>query len=104
MPTGSSVAPTRRSRARVRAPEPEPGLLASGAGRARGLTRTLEVVSGIPNGSLHVSVQAAACDGDPETGEAPDHAACHLFQQDWGIPVVVDPAGDARITLELRAV
>ena len=44
---------------------------------------------------LHVSVQAAACDGDPETGEVPEHAACHLYQQDWGIPVVlVEGAAD----------
>ena len=81
-----------------------PELLASGGGRARGLRRTLEVVSGIPTGTLHVSVQAAACDGDPVTGEVPEHAACHLFQQDWGIPVVIDPAGDSRLTLDLRGV
>ncbi|MGN6754690.1 MAG: redoxin domain-containing protein [Intrasporangium sp.] len=81
-----------------------PELLAAGAGRARGLRRTLEVVSGIPSGTLHVSVQAAACDGDPETGEVPEHAACHLFQQDWGIPVTVDPEGDSRLSLDLRGV
>ena len=32
-------------------------------------------------------MQAAACDGDAETGEVPEFAACHLYQQDWGIPV-----------------
>jgi thiol-disulfide isomerase/thioredoxin len=81
-----------------------PQLLASGAGRARGLRRTLEVVSGIPHGTLHVSVQAAACDGDPETGEVPEHAARHLFQQDWGIPVTLDPEAPARLALDLRGV
>jgi thiol-disulfide isomerase/thioredoxin len=81
-----------------------PELLATGAGRARGLRRTLEVVSGIPCGTLHVSVQAAACDGDPETGEVPEHAACHLFQQDWGIPVTIDPDGDSELRLDLRGV
>jgi thiol-disulfide isomerase/thioredoxin len=81
-----------------------PELLVAGAGRARGLRRTLEVVSGIPSGTLHVSVQAAACDGDPVTGEVPEHAACHLFQQDWGIPVTIDAAGEGSLRLDLRGV
>jgi hypothetical protein len=51
---------------------------------------------------LHVSVQAAACDGDPDTGEVPEHAACHLYQQDWGIPVVLTPGAPAELTLDLR--
>jgi thiol-disulfide isomerase/thioredoxin len=80
------------------------GLLLDGGGRSRGLTRALRLADGIPAGTLHVSVQAAACDGDPETGEVPEHAACHLFQQDWGIPVTVDPAADATLTLDLRGV
>ncbi len=77
-------------------------LLVSGAGRATGLTRTLVIREGIGSGILHVSVQAAACDGDPETGEVPEHAACHLFQQDWGIPVVLDDAAPAHLELDLR--
>jgi len=80
------------------------GLLVEGGGRSRGLTRSLRLADGIPSGTLHVSVQAAACDGDPETGEVPEHAACHLFQQDWGIPVTLDAAADARLTLDLRGV
>ncbi len=80
------------------------GLLLEGGGRSRGLTRSLRLADGIPQGTLHVSVQAAACDGDPETGEVPEHAACHLFQQDWGIPVTIDPGSDARLTLDLRGV
>ncbi|GAB3050722.1 redoxin domain-containing protein [Intrasporangium mesophilum] len=80
------------------------GLLIEGGGRSRGLTRSLWLADGIPEGTLHVSVQAAACDGDPETGEVPEHAACHLFQQDWGIPVTIDPGSDARLTLDLRGV
>ena len=79
-------------------------LLVSGAGRAQGLTRTLVLREGIGSGTLHISVQAAACDGDPETGEVPEHAACHLFQQDWGIPVTVDPTADATLTLDLRGI
>ncbi|MGW5241588.1 NHL domain-containing thioredoxin family protein [Monashia sp. NPDC004114] len=80
------------------------GLLIEGGGRSRGLTRSLRLADGIPGGTLHVSVQAAACDGDPETGEVPEHAACHLFQQDWGIPVTIESGSDARLTLDLRGV
>jgi thiol-disulfide isomerase/thioredoxin len=64
-----------------------PALLRTGAGDARGLARDLELSPDVDAGVLHVSVQAAACDGDPVTGEVPEHAACHLYQQDWGIPV-----------------
>ncbi|MBB2986467.1 NHL domain-containing thioredoxin family protein [Terracoccus luteus] len=83
-------------------------LVVEGAGRSRGLRRTIRLASDIPTegsgptGTLHVSVQAAACDGDPETGEVPEHAACHLFQQDWGIPVTIDPSAPARLVLDLR--
>ncbi|MEO7447662.1 MAG: NHL domain-containing thioredoxin family protein, partial [Humibacillus sp.] len=45
--------------------------LVSGGGRATGLMRTLVVREGIGSGILHVSVQAASCDGDPDTGEVP---------------------------------
>lgn len=84
-----------------------PGLLLAGAGSASGLTRDLELAGDVPAGVLHVSVQAAACDGDPETGEVPEHAACHLYQQDWGIPVrVVDGVDglDDELVLDLRGV
>ena len=80
------------------------GLLLEGAGRAEGLRRTLVLRDGIGSGTLHVSVQAAACDGDPDTGEVPEHAACHLFQQDWGIPVTIEAGADATLTLDLRGV
>ncbi len=80
-------------------------LLLSGGGSAAGLSRSL-VLAGPPGagGVLHVSVQAASCDGDPETGEVPEHAACHLYQQDWGIPVVLHEAGSTRCELDLRGV
>ncbi|MGO4596822.1 NHL domain-containing thioredoxin family protein [Terrabacter sp. 2RAF25] len=79
-------------------------LLVEGAGRAEGLTRRLVLRDDIGTGTLHVSVQAASCDGDPVTGDVPEHAACHLFQQDWGIPVVIDPAAPATLALDLRGV
>jgi hypothetical protein len=73
-----------------------PELLLHGAGDGVGLSRPITVATGIPAGTLHVSVQAAACDID---GENP---ACHLFQQDWGIPVLVDPSGPEQLVLDLR--
>ncbi len=78
-------------------------LLAPGGGRGTGLRRTLRLDPALTAGVLHVSVQAAACDGDPATGGAPEHAACHLYQQDWGIPVEITPDGLTRLVLPLRA-
>ena len=56
-----------------------------------------------------VTCRAAACDG--EKGQPiPDHAACHLYQQDWGIPVTVHtpdqaPEGaETRLDLDLRGI
>lgn len=80
------------------------GLLRDGAGSSEGLTRTLTLDPAAGDGVLHVSVQAASCDGDPETGEVPEHAACHLYQQDWGIPVVLVAGATAELTLDLRGV
>ena len=79
-------------------------LLVDGSGSERGLTRELTLAPDIGGGILHVSVQAAACDGDPDTGEVPEHAACHRYQQDWGIPIVIDPDAPAELLLDLRGV
>lgn len=81
-----------------------PALLRAGAGTARGLRRQLALEEAVGEGVLHISVQAAACDGDPMTGAVPDHAACHLYQQDWGIPVVLTDAASTTLELDLRAV
>lgn len=76
-----------------------------GAGAAQGLTRSLVLNPETTQAVLHVTARAAACDGEPG-GEIPDHAACHLYQQDWGIPVVVtgDPADETEMVLDLRGV
>jgi len=78
------------------------GLLRGGGGAAQGLERTLELADDITQGVLHISVRAAACDGDPITGEVPEHAACHVYQQDWGIPVSLVAGGADRLELALR--
>ncbi|NNG38635.1 redoxin domain-containing protein [Flexivirga sp. ID2601S] len=81
-----------------------PELLAAGDGTAPGLTRTLDLDPEVAAGVLHISVRAAACDGDPVTGELPEHAACHLYQQDWGIPVRLVERAPAELALDLRGV
>jgi thiol-disulfide isomerase/thioredoxin len=77
-----------------------PELLADGAGTAPGLTRTVRFAPDAPaEGVLQVSVAAAACDDGDGV-----FAACHRYQQDWGIPVrLVDGAPD-ELVLDLRAV
>jgi len=75
-----------------------PELVVAGAGTAPGLSREL-VLGGVPEGVLSVSVAAAACDeGDGV------FAACHRYQQDWGIPVRVVAGAPAELELDLRAV
>ncbi len=78
-------------------------LLLDGGGTSVGLTRTLQLNPEVADGVLHITARAAACDGEPG-GEIPDHAACHLYQQDWGIPVLLDPEGDDELLLDLRGV
>lgn len=75
-----------------------PELLAAGAGTAPGLSRDL-VLGEVSEGVLSVSVAAAACDeGDGV------FAACHRYQQDWGIPVRLVEGAPAELVLDLRAV
>ncbi|MCV9994673.1 NHL domain-containing thioredoxin family protein [Paeniglutamicibacter sp. ZC-3] len=76
-------------------------LLLSGGGTSTGLTRTLELNPEVLEGVLHITARAAACDGEPG-GEIPMHAACHLYQQDWGIPVILDAEGESELVLDLR--
>ncbi|WPR63878.1 NHL domain-containing thioredoxin family protein [Glutamicibacter protophormiae] len=78
-------------------------LILHGAGTSTGLTRTLSLNPQIAEGVLHITARAAACDGEPG-GEIPDHAACHLYQQDWGIPVLLDAEGENALLLDLRGV
>jgi thiol-disulfide isomerase/thioredoxin len=77
-----------------------PELLAAGAGTAPGLSRELRFAGDGPaEGVLQVSVAAAACDDEGGT-----FAACHRYQQDWGIPVRLVPGAPTELGLDLRAV
>lgn len=76
-------------------------LIVDGAGGKEGTQRTVTLNPEVTSGVLHVTARAAACDGEPG-GEIPLHAACHLYQQDWGIPVAVVPDGPNDLALDLR--
>lgn len=75
-----------------------PELLLDGAGRNLPLVRTLRINPEIAEGVLHVTAQAASCDDDP----AVEYPACHLAQQDWGVPVRVVAGTPEVLTLPLR--
>ncbi|MGK5695620.1 NHL domain-containing thioredoxin family protein [Streptomyces sp. URMC 128] len=74
-----------------------PELLRSGEGAGSDLSRALELDPSVPEGVLHVSAMAASCDDDPGN----EYPACHVHQQDWGVPVRLTEAGTDRLPLVL---
>ena len=71
-----------------------PELLVEGGGACTGLSRRL-VLRGTA-GVLHVAATAASCD------EGVAHPACHITQQDWGIPVRLEDGAPDSLELVLR--
>lgn len=74
-----------------------PELLAEGEGKGTDLFRDLVLDPSVAEGVLHVSAMAASCDDDP----ANEYPACHVHQQDWGVPVRLTDTGDTRLALVL---
>ncbi|MFI8963351.1 NHL domain-containing thioredoxin family protein [Streptomyces sp. NPDC053493] len=74
-----------------------PELLLAGEGTGTDLFRDLELNPDLTEGVLHVSAMAASCDDDP----ANEYPACHVHQQDWGVPVRLTEGGAARLPLIL---
>ncbi|MFF8284345.1 NHL domain-containing thioredoxin family protein [Streptomyces albus] len=73
-----------------------PELLAEGEGAGTELRRKVRLAGAEgAEGVLHVSAMAASCD---EEGEYP---ACHVHQQDWGVPVRLSGRGADRLPLVL---
>jgi streptogramin lyase len=72
-----------------------PGLVREGGGRGTDLVRRLVLDPHVGEGVLHVAARAASCDADGGEG-----AACHMHQQDWGVPVRIGD-GEARLVLPL---
>ncbi len=73
-----------------------PALLKDGEGRTTDLIRTLVVDPAVGDGVLHIAARAASCDAHGGEG-----AACHMHQQDWGVPVRVTDGGTSRLVLPL---
>ncbi|MFD9456372.1 NHL domain-containing thioredoxin family protein [Streptomyces sp. NPDC059985] len=74
-----------------------PELLLGGEGQGTDLFRELELNPEVAEGVLHVSAMAASCDDDP----ANEYPACHVHQQDWGVPVRLVPDAATRLPLVL---
>ncbi|MFI0964239.1 NHL domain-containing thioredoxin family protein [Streptomyces sp. NPDC021080] len=74
-----------------------PELLLAGEGAGTDLSRTVELNPEVPQGVLHVSAMAASCDDDPVN----EYPACHVHQQDWGVPVRLTASGADRLPLVL---
>ncbi|GAA0962868.1 NHL domain-containing thioredoxin family protein [Streptomyces rhizosphaericus] len=74
-----------------------PELLAGGDGAGTDLSRELVLTEGVTEGVLHVSAMAASCDDDPSN----EYPACHVHQQDWGVPVRITEGGANRLPLVL---
>jgi sugar lactone lactonase YvrE len=78
-----------------------PELLIHGTGSGPELSRNIEIADlreqGISQGVLHVSVRAASCD----IAEENEFPACHVHQQDWGVPVTLSDDGLSDVALML---
>jgi thiol-disulfide isomerase/thioredoxin len=73
-----------------------PALVKDGDGRGTDLVRTVVLDAAVGDGVLHVAARAASCDEGGGEG-----AACHMHQQDWGVPVRVVEGGATRLVLPL---
>ena len=74
-----------------------PALLCRGEGRGAGLRRDLVLDPAVGDGVLHVAAMAASCD------DAGENAACHVHQQDWGVPVRLVDGAPAVLELALSS-
>lgn len=72
-----------------------PALLLAGGGAGTDLVRVISISGDLSEGVLHVSARGASCDVSGE------HAACHMHQQDWGIPVTIGADGASTVRLDL---
>ncbi|WP_010532663.1 thioredoxin-like domain-containing protein [Brachybacterium squillarum] len=77
---------------------PQP-MLAAGGGVSTDLERTIELDPAYTEGVLHVNARAASCDVDP----AVEFPACHMHQQDWGVPIRVVEGAPTTLDLSLLA-
>ncbi|RKE20440.1 NHL domain-containing thioredoxin family protein [Streptomyces sp. TLI_171] len=96
-PTGQKLDERYGPSTRLLVSSTPPELLVSGAGADTALARELVLSAEVTEGVLHVSAMAASCDDDPEI----EYPACHVHQQDWGVPVKLVAGGATRLPLVL---
>ena len=96
-PTGQKLDTRYGPSTRLLVSSTPPELLRSGEGAGTDLSRALELDPAVPQGVLHVSAMAASCDDDPDN----EYPACHVHQQDWGVPVRLTETGTDRLALVL---
>ena len=75
-----------------------PGLLKEGEGAGTDLARRLTLDAHVGDGVLHVAARAASCD---QPGAGAEFPACHVHQQDWGVPIRVVDGAPRTLTLHL---
>ncbi|MFE9606752.1 thioredoxin-like domain-containing protein [Streptomyces hokutonensis] len=82
-----------------------PELLITGEGPGTDLNRTLTLNEAFTEGVLHVSAMAASCDdtasNSGSAAGANEYPACHVHQQDWGVPVRLTEGATDRLPLVL---
>ncbi|MFE0679886.1 NHL domain-containing thioredoxin family protein [Streptomyces sp. NPDC058961] len=82
-----------------------PELLLTGEGTGTDLARELALNPEVTEGVLHVSAMAASCDDTAShsgsAAGANEYPACHMHQQDWGVPVRLVEGGTSRLPLVL---
>ncbi|MGW4348577.1 NHL domain-containing thioredoxin family protein [Streptomyces sp. NPDC004690] len=96
-PAGQKLDTRYGSSTRLLVSATPPELLLDGEGAGTDLARDLELNPAVSEGVLHVSAMAASCDDDP----ANEYPACHVHQQDWGVPVRLADTGTDRLPLVL---
>ncbi|MGW7450451.1 NHL domain-containing thioredoxin family protein [Streptomyces sp. NPDC054787] len=96
-PTGQKLDNRYGPSTRLLVSSTPPELLAAGEGAGTDLFRELELNPAVTEGVLHVSAMAASCDDDPDN----EYPACHVHQQDWGVPVRITADGATRLPLVL---
>ncbi|WP_114853615.1 NHL domain-containing thioredoxin family protein [Brachybacterium sp. YJGR34] len=74
-------------------------MILEGGGVDTALERTVVLDPAYTEGVLHVSARAASCDADP----AVEFPACHMHQQDWGVPIRIVEGGPTELDLSLLA-
>ncbi|MFI8511363.1 NHL domain-containing thioredoxin family protein [Streptomyces sp. NPDC085460] len=96
-PTGQKLDERYGPSTRLLVSATPPELLLSGEGTGTDLFRDLELNPAVTEGVLHVSAMAASCDDDP----ANEYPACHVHQQDWGVPLTLTEGAPSRLPLIL---